>query len=87
MEIIKYVTIFIYIVLCIIITVLALLQSKQTSGASGTIVGGESSEGGNFYEKNKGRTKEGKMMRWTVILVTIFAFMAIALGIFLEFVR
>jgi len=86
MEIIKGIAIFIYIVVCFAIIVLTFLQSKQSAGASGTIVGGESSEGGNFYEKNKGRTKEGKMRRWTIILVIIFAVLSIALGIFLEFV-
>lgn len=87
MEIIKGIAILLYLVICLAIIVLTFLQSKQASGASGTIIGGESSEGGNFYEKNKGRTKEGKMMRWTVILVVIFAIMSIALGIFLEFVK
>lgn len=87
MEFIKGLAIFVYIVICIAIIVLTFLQSKQSSGASGTIVGGESSEGGNFYEKNKGRTKEGKMRRWTIILVVIFAIMSIALGIFLEFLK
>ena len=87
MDIIKYIAILIYIVLCFAIIVLTFLQSKQSSGASGTIVGGESSEGGNFYEKNKGRTKEGKMRRWTIILVVIFALYSIALGIFSEFVK
>jgi len=86
MEFIKGIAIFIYIVVCFAIIVLTFLQSKQSAGASGTIVGGESSEGGNFYEKNKGRTKEGKMRRWTIILVIIFAVLSIALGIFLEFV-
>ncbi len=87
MDIIKYIAIFIYIVLCFAIIVLTFLQSKQSSGASGTIVGGESSEGGNFYEKNKGRTKEGKMRRWTIILVVVFAVFSIALGILLEFMK
>ena len=86
MEIIKGIAIFIYIVVCFAIIVLTFLQSKQSAGASGTIVGGESSEGGNFYEKNKGRTKEGKMRRWTIILAIVFALSSVALGIFLEFV-
>lgn len=87
MEIIKYIAIFVYIVVCLAIIVLTFLQSKQAAGASGTIVGGESSEGGNFYEKNKGRTKEGKMKKWTIILIVVFAVLSIALGLFLEFVK
>ncbi len=87
MEIIKVVAIILYLAVCLAIIVLTFLQSKQSAGASGTIIGGESTESGNFYEKNKGRTKEGKMMRWTIILVVIFAIMSIALGISLEFVK
>ncbi len=45
---------------------------------SGTITGSSS---GNFYEKNKGKTKEGKLKRWTIILAIAFAVMTIALSI------
>ena len=33
------------------------------------------------YEKNKGRTKEGKQKRWTIILAIVFAILTIVLGI------
>ena len=33
------------------------------------------------YEKNKGRTKEGKQKKWTVILSVVFVVLTIALGI------
>ena len=33
----------------------------------------------NFYEKNKGRTKEGRLKRNTVILAILFAVLTIAL--------
>ena len=33
------------------------------------------------YEKNKGRTKEGKQKKWTIILSIIFAILTIVLGI------
>ena len=84
MEIIKTIALIAYIIICTVIIILAMLQAKQSAGASGTIVGGESSEGGNFYEKNKGKTKEGKMKKWTIILGIIFGISSIALGIFLE---
>ena len=35
----------------------------------------------NFYEKNKGKTKEGKMKKATIILAIAFAILNIALGI------
>ena len=50
----------IYIIVCLILIVLCFMQSKEDEGASGTIVGGSSS---NIYEKNKGRTKEGMLKK------------------------
>ena len=54
------------------------MQSKDDEGASGTIVGAGSSS---FYEKNKGRTKEGKLKKWTIILGVVFIVFTIVLGI------
>lgn len=53
-------------------------QSKEDSGASGTIVGASAN---NFYEKNKGKTTEGKMKRATIILMIIWVVVTITLGI------
>ena len=39
------------------------------------------SSSNNFYEKNKGRTREGKLKRWTIILGVAFVVLAVALGI------
>ena len=61
-----------------ILIVLCLMQSKDDEGASGAIVGGSSSS---FYEKNKGKTREGMLKKWTIILGIIFAIRSIALGI------
>lgn len=79
MEIVKTVLTIIYIVVCLAIIVLTFLQKKEQAGLSGAIVGSSSSE--NFYEKNKGRTKEGSLKRWTVIMGVAFAVLTIALGI------
>jgi len=68
----------IYVILCVVLIVICLMQSKDDEGASGTIVGGASSS---FYEKNKGRTKEGKLKRLTIILGIVFAVFSIGLGI------
>ncbi len=78
MEIIKYVLMGIYIVVCLALIVVAMMQSKDDSGMSGAMTGSSSN---NFYEKNKGRTKEGKLKRWTIILGILFAILTIALAI------
>ena len=78
MDILKYILIAIYIIVCLAVIVLTFLQTKGESGASGAIVGSSSN---NFYEKNKGRTKEGKLKRTTIILGIVFVILTIALGI------
>ena len=78
MEIVKNIIIGIYLVICVALIFLITKQSKEDSGASGTVMGASAS---NFYEKNKGKTKEGKMKKATIILVISFAILNIALGI------
>ena len=78
MKIAKNIIVGVYLVVCLVLIVLVMKQSKEDSGASGTIVGGSSN---NFYEKNKGRTKEGKMKRATISLMVVFFILSIVLGI------
>ena len=78
MEIVKYILIAIYAVVCLALIVLAMIQTKEDSGASGTIVGAGAS---NFYEKNKGKTKEGKLKKWTIILGVAFAILTVVISI------
>ncbi len=78
MEIVKYIIIGIYLIVSVTLVTLIMKQSKEDGGASGTIVGASAN---NFYEKNKGRTTEGKMKRATIILMIVFAVLTIALGI------
>ncbi len=78
MEVVKYIVMAIYAVICVALIVLITKQSKEDGGASGTIVGASAN---NFYEKNKGKTTEGKMKRATIALMVVFAVLTIALGI------
>lgn len=78
MEIIRNILLVIYVLDCVVLIVLATIQARDTNGASQTITGAASN---NFYESNKGRTKEGKLKRYTAITGIIFAVLAIALSI------
>lgn len=78
MEIAKWILIVVYFIVALALIILALIQSKEDAGMSSTITGSSTD---NFYEKNKGRTKEGKQKRWTIILGIVFAILTIALGI------
>ena len=78
MEILRYVLMGIYAVVCLALIVLVMKQNKEDSGASGTIVGASPN---NFYEKNKGKTTEGRIKTATLVLMVVFAVLSIALGI------
>lgn len=78
MQIVKYVLIALYVLNCLAVIIITMMQNKDSSGASGTIVGSSTN---NFYEKNKSRTREGKLKKWTMILGVTFMILTIALGI------
>lgn len=78
MEVLKYILIGVYVIVCFALIVIAMMQSKDDGGMGGAITGSSSN---NFYEKNKGRTREGKLKRWTIILGVVFAVLTIALSI------
>lgn len=77
MGILKTILTIIYVIISLVLIVICLMQSKDDEGASGAIVGGSSSS---FYEKNKGKTKEGMLKRWTIILGITFVVLSIILG-------
>lgn len=78
MEIVKNILMGIYLIVCLVLIVLVMKQSKEDEGASGAVMGGASNS---FYEKNKGRTKEGKMKRGTIILGVVFIILTIVYSI------
>ena len=78
MAIVKGILIAIYLVIALAVIILTLIQTKDDAGLSSTITGSSTS---NFFEKNKGRTKEGKQKKWTIILSVVFVILSIVLGI------
>ena len=79
MQTLKIILTVIYVINCLALIILVMKQNRDDKGASGTIVGSSSTD--NFYEKNKSRTREGKLKKWTVILGIVFMLFTIALGI------
>ena len=77
MDIIKTVLTVIYVIICVILIVLTVMQSKGDEGLSSTITGAGAN---NFYEQNKGKTKEGRLKKWTIILGVAFVILTIAIG-------
>ena len=78
MQVVKIILIVVDFILCFALTILAMMQSKDDAGLSSTITGSSTN---NFFEKNKGRTREGKLKRWTIISGVAFVLVTIALSI------
>ena len=78
MEIIRTILTVIYFFIALVVIILALIQTKDDAGLSQTITGSSTN---NFYEKNKGRTKEGKQKRIMVISSIIFGILTLVLGV------
>ena len=76
MEILRYILMGMFVLVCIVATVLALLQEGRSQGL-GAIAGAAES----YWGKNKGRSMEGNLVKWTKILTVVFFLLAIVLNL------
>lgn len=80
MTALKYVIVGIQIVLSIILMVVVLFQHGSQRGLSGSIAGGAET----FFGKNKGRTIDAKLKRWTAVVAVLFLISSISLNIVID---
>ena len=78
MLILKNVCIVLFFIVCFALIILTMKQSKDDEGLSSTITGSSSN---NFFDKNKGNTREGKQKRIMVWSSVVFAVLTVVLGI------
>ena len=76
MEILKIVLTILFVIDCIVLTALVLLQEGKSAGL-GAIAGGADT----FWGQNKGRSKEGKIVLATRIAAVLFLVLAIVLNL------
>ena len=76
MTILKYVLMVLFVLVCIIATVLVLMQEGRSQGL-GAIAGAAET----YWGKNKGRSLEGNLVKWTKILTVVFFLLAIVLNL------
>ena len=67
----------IFILVCICLTVVVLMQESKQNGLSGAISGAADT----YWGKNKGRSMEGKLVTITKVLSVLFVLIAIILNI------
>ena len=76
MEILRYILMGIFVLLCIVATVLVLLQEGKSQGL-GAIAGGSES----YWGRNKGRSMEGALVKITTGLAVGFMVLAVVLNL------
>lgn len=77
MAILKGILTAAFVVLCIVFSVIVLLQEGKSAGLSGSISGAAET----FWGKNKGRTIEGKLEKITKYLAIAFFALAVILNV------
>lgn len=65
----------VYIVVCVAIIAIVLLQSGRSAGVSGAIAGGAET----FFGKNKGRAYEAILSKYTGWIAVLFVILSIVL--------
>lgn len=76
MEILKIVLTILFVIDCIVLTALVLLQEGKSAGL-GAISGAADS----FWGQNKGRSMEGTLVKATRICAVLFLVLAVALNL------
>lgn len=76
---IKTIVTVIHVIFCISIIVIVLLQSGKQAGLSGAIAGGAET----FFGKNKGRTIDAILNRYTAVAAILFLVTTIVINQFI----
>ncbi len=77
MQTAKGILIILYVLVCIAITVVVLMQEGKQAGLTGAISGAAES----YWGKNKGRSMEGALERATKILGAVFIVLTVVLNL------
>lgn len=67
----------VFVIVCVVLTVIVLMQESKSSGLSGTIAGAADT----YWGRNKGRSAEVKLVILTRCLVAAFLVIALILNI------
>ncbi|MBQ4515970.1 MAG: preprotein translocase subunit SecG [Clostridia bacterium] len=64
-----------HVIIALVLIVVVLFQSGKSAGLSGSIAGGADT----FFGKNKGRTIDAILSKWTSVIAILFLITSIAL--------
>ena len=77
MEALRVIVTIVYILVCIALVVVVLMQEGKQQGLSGAIAGGGTDS---FWSKNKGRSVEGTLSKLTKIFAALFIVLSVVLN-------
>lgn len=77
MDVLKVIVTIIYVLICIALVVVVLMQEGKSAGLSGAISGVADT----YWGKNKGRSMEGALMKSTKILAGLFIVISVVLNL------
>ena len=65
-----------FILVCILLVYFVMKQESKSEGLSGAMSG----MGNSYWEKNKGRSREGNLVKATVVLTVVFLVLTVVLN-------
>ena len=77
MAVLRVILTIVYIIVCIALSAIVLMQEGKSAGLSGAISGVADT----YWGKNKGRSMEGTMSKITVVLAVAFILFSIVLNL------
>lgn len=77
MEIVRVIATILYVIICVALTVVVLMQEGKSAGLSGAINGVADT----YWGKNKGRSMEGALVKFTVFLGAAFIVLSVVLNL------
>jgi len=77
MDVLKVIVTIIYVIICIALVVIVLMQEGKSAGLSGAINGVADS----YWGKNKGRSMEGALEKFTKALAVGFIVLSMVLNV------
>ena len=78
MDIFRVILTIFYVIVCIALVVVVVMQESKTEGLGA--IGGNSSSDNSYWNKNKGRSIEGKLEMLTKIFAVMFVVISVILN-------
>lgn len=78
-AVLKNILLVVYIIVCIVLILVTTFQTKDSDNPIEDTY--ENPKYNNFYEKNKSRTKTGRVQKNTIILGVVFGVLTVITGI------